>query len=86
MKNEYYEYLRALSKEELLRLVYKPTLKAKRIQHSSTRLIALMISYNGKNYKGLSEFKYENTIGNCIKNALMLFRTLEWEDYVCRKN
>ncbi|KAF9764902.1 tRNA pseudouridine(38/39) synthase [Nosema granulosis] len=70
MKNFYYEYLQTLDKNQLIERIYKPFTKRKDLKFKSTRLIALKISYDGANYSGLAEYKYGNTVGNHIRNAL----------------
>lgn len=70
MKNFYYEYLQSLEKSQLIEKLYKPFGKRRELKNKSTRLIALKICYDGTNYSGLAEYKYGNTIGNHIRNAL----------------
>lgn len=70
MKNFYFEYLQSLDKNELIKQIYKPNLKIKQLESKSTRNIALKINFDGTKYSGLAEYKYGNTIGNHIRNAL----------------
>jgi tRNA pseudouridine38/39 synthase len=72
MKNNYFDYLKSLSKDELIFLIYKPYRKFKKINSITYRNIALKISYDGTAYSGLAEFKYGNTVGNHIRNALLM--------------
>lgn len=72
MKNVYLEHLKTLNKEQLISLLYKPHKKFNMIDSKSYRNIALKICYNGENYSGLAEFKYGDTVGNRIKNALLM--------------
>ncbi|EEQ83104.1 hypothetical protein NCER_100100 [Vairimorpha ceranae BRL01] len=72
MKNFYLQYLKTLSKDKLIYLIYNPYRKQKAINHVSYRTIALLISYHGEKYRGLAECKDGDSIGNRIKNALLL--------------
>ncbi|WUR02178.1 tRNA pseudouridine synthase [Vairimorpha necatrix] len=72
MKNHYLEYLKSLSKDELIKIIYKPYSKYLKIEYKSHRNVALRISYDGGKYCGLAEYKYGDTIGNRLRNALIM--------------
>ncbi|EQB61443.1 trna pseudouridine synthase a [Vairimorpha apis BRL 01] len=72
MKNVYLEHLKSLSKDQLISLLYKPYKNNKIYDFKSYRNVALKFCYHGKDYSGLAEFKFRDTIGNRIKNALLM--------------
>lgn len=70
MKN-YFEYLQKLSKDELIKIIYdKNDKKAGNYPYKSKRRIALRLSYNGKNYKGLQSHAFIKSIEGEIMRSL----------------
>lgn len=72
MRSTYYEYLRTLSKEELVNIIYKPFACHGSYPAVSKRKIALRISYNGSKYHGIQRHKFLKSVGDCLQNALEL--------------
>jgi tRNA pseudouridine38/39 synthase len=72
MKSDYYEYLQTLSKEQLIDLLYEPKLPKDPIPFQSYRTVALRISYEGKNFKGVQNHRTIKSIGGTLENALKL--------------
>lgn len=70
MKNNYYEYLKSLDKDKLIRMIYTPKNKPINFEKVSERTIAIRISYEGKNYSGTALQINKNTVAGNIINAL----------------
>ncbi|ELA41788.1 tRNA pseudouridine synthase A [Vittaforma corneae ATCC 50505] len=70
MKSTYYDYLRSLTKEQLIDLIYKPYKKRGEYPAISKRKVALRLSYHGENYKGVQHYKHLKSVHDCLQNAL----------------
>lgn len=70
MKSTYFSYLNSLNKEELIELIYKPFQKYGDYPAISKRRVALRLSYDGKNYKGVQHHKHLRSVHDCLQNAL----------------
>lgn len=70
MKNDFHEYLRGLTREELIDMVYRPRTRRRVFECVSRRTIALRISYNGRDYSGTAPQSGKNTVGGHLLSAL----------------
>lgn len=70
MKNEFYNYLKNLSNDELIELIYKPHTKIQTFECLSRRRIAIRFSYDGECYSGMALQRDKNTVASNILNAL----------------
>jgi len=70
MASTYYEYLKSLSKEQLVKLIFKPIRKRADCPGNACRKVALKLSYDGRNYKGVQYHPFLKTISDSLYNAL----------------
>lgn len=70
MKSTFLDYLNSLTKEELVSFIYKPFYKHQEYPAISKRKIALRLSYDGRNYRGVQHHKHLRSVYDCLQNAI----------------
>lgn len=72
MKSKYYNYLKSLSKSDLIKMLYSPLFSKASCSLVSTRNIALRLSYDGKNFSGVQHHNGIRSVADYLLNALEL--------------
>lgn len=82
MKSSYLNYLNSLPKEKLIDMLYFTQKSKSFCTETSTRNIALEISFEGKNFSGIQHHENIRSITDCLNNALELSNLKVKEDLV----